>query len=74
MVVVINEIIKDANRADQKLLTSKRSLHLAVSINIAVLIISANTPSDNKIAGSVSSFTTEPIKVLINPKSSATHK
>ena len=72
--MVINEIIKDANRADQKLFTSKRSLNLAVSINIAALIISANTPSDNRIAGSVSSFTTEPIKVLINPKSSTTHK
>jgi hypothetical protein len=72
--VVINEIIRDANSPDQKLLTSKRSLHLAVSINIAALITNANTPSDNRIAGSVSSFTTEPIKVLINPKSSATHK
>lgn len=74
MKVVITKIIIDAPSADQKLLTSKRSLHLAVSINIAALITSANTPSDNKIAGSVSSFTSEPIKVLTNPNRSATHK
>jgi len=43
--VVTNEIIKEAARADQKSVTSKALLHLAVSINMAALITKANKPS-----------------------------
>ena len=72
--MVTIEIINEAASADQKLLTSSRSLHLAVNINIAALITKANNPSESKIAGSVKSFTSEPMKLLINPNNAATHR
>jgi len=52
-IVVINEIINDAQRADQKLSTAKRSLHLAVNINMAAFITNENKPRVIKIAGRV---------------------
>ena len=72
--MVIIEIINEAANADQKLLTSSRSLHLAVNINIAALITKANKPSESRIAGSVKSFTREPMKPLINPNNAATQR
>ena len=73
MVVTI-EIINEAANADQKLLTSSEPLHLAVNINIAALITNANKPSESKIAGRVRSFTSDPIKPLINPNNNATQR
>jgi hypothetical protein len=72
--VVTTEIIKEAARADQKPVTSKALLHLAVSINMAALITKANKPSDNKIAGKVNSLIIEPMIPLITPNKSATQK
>ena len=72
--VVTTEIIKEAARADQKSVTSKALLHLAVSINMAALITKANKPSDNKIAGNVNNLIIEPMIPLITPNKSATHR
>ena len=72
--MVINEIINDAQSADQKLSTAKWSLHLAVNINMAALITNANKPSDNKIAGKVNSLIIEPMIPLITPNKSATQR
>ncbi|MEY3164193.1 MAG: hypothetical protein RI887_1017, partial [Actinomycetota bacterium] len=52
-IVVINEIINDAQRADQKLSTAKRSLHLAVNINMAAFITNTKSPKVRITAGSV---------------------
>lgn len=59
------EIITDAANADQKLFISNRSLHLAVSINIAAFITNENKPRDKSIAGKVNNLTREPIKPFI---------
>jgi hypothetical protein len=72
--VEITEIIKEAPRADQKLVTSRRSLHLAVSINIAALITNENKPKVSKIAGSVNNLRSEPIRPFITPNKSATQR
>ena len=72
--MVTIEIINEAASADQKLFTSSELLHLAVNINIAALITKANNPSESKIAGRVKSFTSEPIKPLINPNNNATQR
>jgi hypothetical protein len=50
------------------------SLHLSVSINMAALITNTKSPKVRITAGSVKSFNTEPIKVLIKPKRAATQK
>jgi len=68
------EIINDAKRADQKLFTSKLSLHLAVSINIAALITNENKPRDKSIAGKVNNLTRDPIRPLIRPNKKATQR
>ena len=68
------EIINDAASADQKLLTSKLSLHLAVSINIAALITNANSPRDKSIAGKVNNLTREPKRPFIRPNKKATQR
>jgi len=73
MVVTI-EIIKDAASADQKSFTSSASLKRAVSINIAAFITKVNRPRESKMAGRVSSLTSEPITPFIKPNSKATHK
>jgi hypothetical protein len=67
-------MIKEAQRADQKSATSKRSLHLAVSINIAAFITNENRPRVIKIAGRVSNLTIEPKIPFIRPKSDATQR
>jgi hypothetical protein len=72
--VEITEIIKEAPSADQKLVTSSRSLHLAVSINIAALITNENKPKVSRIAGSVNNLISEPIKPFITPNKSATQR
>jgi hypothetical protein len=72
--VEITEIIKEAPSADQKLVTSSRSLHLAVSINIAALITNENRPKVSRIAGSVNNLSSEPIKPFITPNKSATQR
>jgi len=68
------EIINDAASADQKLLTSNRSLHLAVSINIAALITNENSPRDKSIAGKVNNLTRDPIRPFITPNKKATQR
>ena len=73
-IVVINEIINDAHSADQKLSTAKRSLHLAVNINMAALITNANKPRDKSKAGRVSNLITEPKIEFIKPNKSATQR
>jgi len=70
----VNEIIRDPARADQKLLISNRSLHLAVSINIAALITSENKPRDKSIAGKVNNLTREPKRPFIRPNKKATQR
>jgi hypothetical protein len=75
--VIVDESIdikRDAQRADQKFVTSKLSLHLAVSINIAALITNVNKPKVRRIAGSVNNLISEPIRPLIKPKRSATQR
>jgi hypothetical protein len=72
--VEITEIIKEAPSADQKLVTSRRSLHLAVSINIAALITNENKPKVSRIAGSVNNLMSEPIRPFIKPNKSATQR
>jgi hypothetical protein len=72
--VEITEIIKEAPSADQKLVTSSRSLHLAVNINIAALITNENKPKVSKIAGSVNNLSSEPIRPFISPNKSATQR
>ena len=67
-------IIKVAYRADQKSTTSKRSLHLAVNINIAAFITNENKPRVIKIAGKVNNLTIEPKMPFISPKSNATQR
>ena len=57
IIVVISDMIKDAQRADQKSITSKRSLHVAVSISIAAFITNENKPRVIKIAGRVKNLT-----------------
>jgi hypothetical protein len=72
--VEITEIIKEAPSADQKLVTSSRSLHLAVNINIAALITNENKPKVSRIAGSVNNLRSEPIRPFITPNKSATQR
>jgi hypothetical protein len=72
--VEITEIIKEAPRADQKLVTSSRSLHLAVNINIAALITNENKPKVSRIAGKVNNLMSEPIRPFITPNKSATQR
>ena len=72
--VVVKLIMTEAQRADQKSATSKRSLHLAVNINIAAFITSENKPRVIKIAGRVNNLTIEPKMPFISPKSSATQR
>jgi len=72
--VVTIEIIKDAKSADLKSTTANRSLHLAVNINIAAFTTKVKRPKDNKIAGSVSNLTNEPITPFMRPNRSATHR
>ncbi len=72
--MVIIEIIKEAPSADQKLVTSSRSLHLAVNINIAALITNENKPKVSKIAGSVNNLRSEPIRPFITPNKSVTQR
>jgi len=67
-------MINDAQRADQKSTTSKRSLHLAVNINIAAFITNENSPRVIKIAGRVNNLTIEPKMPFISPKRSATQR
>jgi len=74
IIVVIREIINEAQRADQKSAISKRSLHLAVNINIAAFITNENKPRVIKIAGRVNNLTIEPKMLFISPKSSATQR
>ena len=68
------EIIKEARSADQKLLISNLSLHLAVSIKIAALITNENRPKDKSIAGKVSILTRDPIRPFIRPNKKATQR
>jgi hypothetical protein len=72
--VEITEIIKEAPSADQKLVTSSRSLHLAVNINIAALITNENKPKVSRIAGKVNNLRSEPIRPFITPNKSATQR
>jgi hypothetical protein len=72
--VEITETIKEAPSADQKLVTSSRSLHLAVNINIAALITNENKPKVSRIAGSVNNLRSEPIRPFITPNKSATQR
>ena len=72
--VVKIEIINEAKSADQKLLISNLSLHLAVSINIAALITNENSPKDKSIAGKVNNLTTDPISPFIKPNKKATQR
>ncbi len=72
--VEIKEIIKEAPSADQKLVTSSRSLHLAVNINIAALITNENKPKVSRIAGSVNNLRSDPIRPFITPNKSATQR
>jgi hypothetical protein len=72
--VEITEIINEAPSADQKLVTSSRSLHLAVNINIAALITNENKPKVSKIAGRVNNLIKEPIRPFISPNKSATQR
>ena len=74
IIVVIREMINEVQRADQKSATSKRSLHLAVNISIAVFISSENKPRVIKIAGSANNLTIEPKMPFISPKSNATQR
>jgi len=64
----------EAQRADQKSITSKRSLHLAVRISIAAFITNENKPRVIKIAGRVNNLTIEPKMPFIKPKRSATQR
>ena len=73
MVVTI-EIINEAKSADQKLLISNLSLHLAVSINIATFITKENRPKDKSIAGKANNLTTDPISPFIRPNKKATQR
>ena len=73
-IVVINEIINDAQSADQKLSIAKRSLHLAVNINMAALITNANKPRDKSRAGRVNNLIMEPKIEFIKPNKSATQR
>jgi len=73
-IVVINEIINNAQSADQKLSTAKRSLNLAVKINMAALITNTNKPRDRSRAGRVSNLITEPKIESIKPNKSATQR
>ena len=50
------------------------SLHLSVSISIAALMMKMKSPNVRITAGSVNSFRSEPMKVLINPNKAATQK
>ena len=68
----MNEIIRDVASADQKLFISNRSLHLAVSINIAAFITNENKPRDKSIAGNVNNLTREPNRPFIRPNKKAT--
>ena len=68
------EIINDAANADQKLFISNRSLHLAVSINIAAFITNENKPRDKNIAGKVNNLTREPIKPFIRLNKKVTQR
>ena len=68
------EIIHDAANADQKLFISNRSLHLAVSINIAAFITNENKPRDKSIAGKVNNLTREPIKPFIRLNKKVTQR
>jgi hypothetical protein len=68
------EIIREAPSADQKLVTSSLSLHLAVNMNMAALITNENRPKVSRIAGSVNSFSSEPIRPFISPNKSATQR
>ena len=61
MIAVIIDIFNYAV-GNQKLLISNKSLKLADSLNILVVIININTSSENKIAGSVRGFTFRLIK------------
>jgi hypothetical protein len=72
--VEIREIIKEAPSADQKLVTSSRSLHLAVNINIAALMTNENKPKVSRMAGSVNNLSSEPIRPFITPNKSATQR
>ena len=64
----------DAQRADQKSITSKRSLHLAVNINIAAFTTNENKPRVIQIAGRVNNLTIEHKMPFIRPKSNATQR
>lgn len=70
----MSEIIRDAASADQKLLTSNRSRHLVVSINIAAFITNENIPRDKNIAGKVNNLTREPKRPFIRPNKKATQR
>ncbi len=74
MVLEVKVINKDAQSADQKLVTSNFSLQRAVSINIAALITKVNKPKVKRIAGRVNSLRSEPIRPLIKPNRSATQR
>ena len=67
-------MINDAPSADQKPLTSNLVLQLAVSVNIAALMMKIKRPKVTSETGKVSTFRIEPRMLLINPKSSATQK
>jgi len=70
----VNEIIRDVASADQKLFISNRSLHHAVSINIAAFITNENKPRDKSIAGKVNNLTKEPKRPFIKPNKKATQR
>jgi len=71
---VITLITTAAKIADQKLVTSNLSLHLATNIKIAAFTTTRKRPSVKITAGNVSSLSIEPRVALSKPKSSATHK
>ena len=71
----VTRLITNApKRAELKFLTLKWVDHLEVSSSIAALITKLKSPSVRTMAGKVRNFKSEPMKVLINPKRSATHK
>ena len=68
------EIIKEPSRADQKLLISNRSLHLAVSINNTAFITNENRLRDESTEGEVNNLTRDPINPFIKPNKKATQR
>jgi len=68
------EIISAPQKAAQKPLKVRESLHLSVSLSIAALIMRRKKPKETMEMGKVRIFTRLPMKVLIRPKRKATLK